>query len=197
MKIVHVETLLAKGQYARSREWHTLRKRLHEAIRAVDWPPGSGAFTIYPDRKGNGVEPIKHGLMRQLESEGWKLEEPLDLATVKKPGKLDAVLYGSRGPVALEWETGNISSSHRALNKMALGLLKQLLACGTLVVPSQELYRFLTDRVGNFSELIPYLEYWRATPYESGVLEIVVIEQDAVSDEVPRIPKGTSGRALR
>jgi hypothetical protein len=23
---------------------------------------------------------------------GWKLEQPLDLATVKKPGKLDAVL---------------------------------------------------------------------------------------------------------
>lgn len=48
------------------------------------------------------------------------LEEPLDIAILKKPGKLDAVLYTDYGPVALEWETGNISSSHRALNKMAL-----------------------------------------------------------------------------
>ena len=80
---------------------------------------------------------------------------------------------------------------------MALGLMKGVLACGILVVPSRALYRFLTDRIGNFDELAPYLDLWKSIPCESGVLELVVIEHDATSTDVPRIPKGTSGRALQ
>jgi hypothetical protein len=37
---------------------------------------------------------------------------------------------------------------------------------------------------------------WRSIPCTEGILEIVAIEHDATSIEVPRIPKGTSGRAL-
>jgi hypothetical protein len=135
--------------------------------------------------------------MLELKRQGWKLEEPLGIAILKRPGNLDAVLYTKFGPVALEWETGNISSSHRALNKMALGLMKGILAAGILVVPSRELYKYLTDRVGNMAELEPYLELWRRIPCQRGVLEIVAIEHDATSTRVPRIPKGTSGRALQ
>jgi hypothetical protein len=79
---------------------------------------------------------------------------------------------------------------------MALGLLKGVLVCGVLVVPSRKLYPYLTDRIGNFAELAPYLDLWKSIPCKSGVLEIVVIEHDATSHSVPRIPKGTSGRAL-
>ncbi len=40
----------------------------------------------------------------------------LDLASLKRPGELDAVYETKFGPVeVLEWETGNIASSHRAL----------------------------------------------------------------------------------
>ena len=175
---------------------------LHEAISRVSWPPGSKIFTIYPESgkksgKGNGVKPIKNELMAELKAKGWKLEAPLDVAMLKRPGKIDAVLPTKYGPVALEWETGNISSSHRALNKMALGLLEEVLACGILIVPSRNLYRFLTDRVGNISELEPYFKLWRAIPCRQGVLEVVVVEHDAGSTAVPRIPKGTDGRALR
>jgi hypothetical protein len=201
MKIVREETLISCGAYASSAEWKKTRASLHKAIQEVDWPRGSGAFTIYPEPgkgrgEGNGVTPIKLGLMEELERQGWKLEEPLDIAILKKPGKLDAVLYTDYGPVALEWETGNISSSHRALNKMALGLLKGVLAAGILVVPSRELYKYLTDRIGNMAELEPYLDLWRSVPCKQGVLEIVAIEHDATSMKVARIPKGTSGRAL-
>ena len=201
MKIVRVETLISRGEYAGSAEWQQTRESLHAAIREVDWPRQSGTFTIYPESgkrrgEGNGVTPIKLGLMEELRNQGWSLEEPLDIATLRRPGKLDAVLYTDSGPVALEWETGNISSSHRALNKMGLGLLKGILACGILVVPSRELYQYLTDRIGNMAELEPYLDLWRSIPCNQGVLEIVVIEHDATSRDVPRIPKGTSGRAL-
>jgi len=47
---------------------------------------------------------------------------------------------------------------------MALGIMKGVLAAGMLVVPSREFYKFLTDRVGNWSELEPYLELWKAIP---------------------------------
>lgn len=201
MKIVQEETLISAGQYAISVEWFATRSSLYKAIREVDWPPGSGSFLIYPEsgkkrRAGNGVKPIKDGLMLELASQGWKLEQRLALTSVNRPGKLDAVLYTSYGPVALEWETGNISSSHRALNKMSLGLMKGLLAAGILVVPSASLAQYLTDRVGNYPELIPYLDLWKAIPCKAGVLEIVVIEHDGTSTDVARIPKGTSGRAL-
>jgi len=201
VKLVHVETLICVNTFAHSAEWRNIRNAVVESIRRVSWPPRSNKFTIYPERgkerrKGNGVKPIKYGLMKSLVKLGWDTEVPLDIATVAKPGKLDAVLQTNYGPVALEWETGNISSSHRALNKMALGLLKGVLAAGMLVVPTRELYQYLTDRVGNWSELEPYLDLWKAIPCPSGVLEILVVEHDATSTRVPRIPKGTSGRAL-
>jgi hypothetical protein len=196
MKIVRVVQLISAGQYATSRSWKSTRRELHKAIKRVEWPDGSGCFTIYPESgkrrgEGNGVTPIKNGLIKELEATGWKKEQ----AVVAGTGKLDAVLTTTYGKVALEWETGNISSSHRALNKMALGLLKGELAAGTLVVPSKALYAYLTDRIGNIGELEPYADLWKSVPCEQGVLEIVVIEHDATSTDVPRIPKGTDGRA--
>jgi hypothetical protein len=201
MKIVHVETLICCGKYAECQDWKLTRESIQKAVKEVEWPPGSGSFTIYPESgkkrgEGNGVTPIKNGLIAELKRQRWKPEEPLDIATVHQPGELDAVLYTKYGPVALEWETGNISSSHRALNKMALGLLKGKLAGAVLIVPSRELYRYLTGRIGNFSELQSYLDLWHSIPRKAGVLEIIVIEQDATSTRVPRIPKGTDGRAV-
>ena len=202
MRILRVETLVSRGPFSKSSEWRQTRKALHRAIRGVVWPSGSAKFTIYPQSgkkrgEGNGVKPIKNGLMLQLKDLGWDLEVPLEISSPHRPGKLDAVFHTLHGPVAVEWGTGNISSSHRALNKMTLGLLKGKLACGTLIVPSRKFYKFLTDRVGNFQELEPYLDVWRSIPHEEGVLEVVEVEHDAESYEVPRIPKGTDGRALR
>ena len=202
MKIVRIETPLSVGKFATSREWKAIRADLHEKIKKVGWPPGSKTFTIYPESgkrrgEGNGVVPIKNGLMDELVKHKWKREQPLEIAISKRPGDIDAILETPSGKlVALEWETGNISSSHRSLNKMSLGLLKGILSAGTLVLPSRKLYRFLTDRIGNFDEIEPYLDLWKSVPCKDGVLEIVVVEHDAESRRVPRIPKGTDGRAL-
>ncbi|HNX50008.1 MAG TPA: hypothetical protein PLS53_04685 [Thermoanaerobaculaceae bacterium] len=201
MRIVHVETVLSSGGFATSEAWSAIRSSLLVAIKAVDWPEGSGSFTIFPEsgkkrRAGSGVTSIKQGLMTRLETSGWKLEERIPITARRQPGKIDAVLFTDAGPVALEWETGNISSSHRALNKMLLGLLQGKLAAGVLVVPSRALYRFLTDRVGNWDELVPYLDLWKSVPVKQGVLEIVVIEHDSTSTDVPRMRKGTDGRAV-
>jgi hypothetical protein len=63
------------------------------------------------------------------------------------------------------------------------------------VVPSRKLYVYLTDRIGNIKELEPYFPLWRSVPCKSGIVEIIVIEHDAESFDVPKIPKGTEGRA--
>ncbi len=200
MKIVHVETLISSGEFPISPEWKRRRRMIHKAIKAVDWPPGSGRFIIHPESgkkrgAGNGVRPIKHRCIEMLTANGWRVEQPVDDDAGCKLGTVDAILKVKPGRIAFEWETGNISSSHRALNKMALGLMRGVLVGAILVVPSRNLYRFLTDRVGNFDELVPYLDLWKSIPCTNGVLEIVVIEQDAESTNVPRIPKGTDGRA--
>jgi hypothetical protein len=54
----------------------------------------------------------------------------------------------------------------------------------------------LTDRIGNFDEIEPYIELWKSLNLNSGVLIIIVIEHDEESIEVKKIPKGTDGRAL-
>ena len=201
VKIVREEILIHCGAFAESADWARARKKLHAAIKAVEWPPKSGKFTIRPESgkkrgKGNGVTPIKVGIMLDLKKQGWKLEQIVQFGGKRNPGKFDALLETAHGPVVLEWETGNISSSHRSLNKMALGIMKGKLAGGVLIVPSTDLARYLTDRIGNIRELEPYLEFWHAIPCERGVLEIAVIEYDATSDTVPRITKMTDGRAL-
>lgn len=111
-------------------------------------------------------------------------------------GKIDAVRETDFGPFAMEWETGNISSSHRSLNKMALGIIQGTLAGGALVVPSRKLYTYLTDRVGNVRELEPYYPLWNHVLTCDGLLLVLVIEHDDESHSVPRIQKGTDGRAL-
>jgi len=203
VKIVREEILINCGAFADATEWRAVRTKLHKAIKDVEWPPGSGKFTIYAQSgkkrgQGNGVKPIKMGLMLDLKKQGWSIEEPVkgEKKGKRNPGNYDAVFETNHGLVAVEWETGNVSSSHRSLNKMTMGLMRGTLAAGILIVPSREFYRYLTDRVGNIQELEPYFDLWKSIPCKQGILEIAVIEHDAASLKVPRIKKGTDGRAL-
>ncbi len=80
---------------------------------------------------------------------------------------------------------------------MALGIMKKILIGGALILPTREMYKFLTDRIGNFRELAPYFPLWKAMNIEEGLLLIIAIEHDSTSDRVPKIQKGTDGRALQ
>lgn len=201
LQFIELVTLVNKGRFLTSTIWNRIFSDLRESIEAVEWPIGSGKFILFDDKgrgrgQGNGVVPIKNMFQSNLERRGWQLEKKLDIATYRSPGKIDAVLKVDGKYFAVEWETGNISSSHRALNKMAIGLLKRKLIGGILVLPTRKMYRYLTDRVGNFAEIEPYLELWKSVNIEDGVLGIMKVEHDDVSRDVPRIPKGTDGRAL-
>ena len=202
MKILQIKYLIRKGPFTISPLMNQILREVETSIHAINWPPGADNFTLYPEKKKNGVVPIKKGFQHSLQANGWQLEKFVHLASRDKPGKVDAIKELGDGRIfALEWETGNISSSHRALNKMAVGLLDKVIAGGILVLPSRAMYFYLTDRIGNYSEIRPYFPVWEclgnSDQITEGVLAVIEVEHDSLSDSIPWIPKGTDGRALR
>jgi hypothetical protein len=197
MHVTEERFLIRRGQFATSSNLSQILTEVRWGIETVRWPKGAEKFTIKPTLKGNGVVPIKEACILHLKSCGWAPEHRLKLAARERPGPLDAVKQLPDGRFfAFEWETGNISSTHRALNKMAVGLLEGVLAGGILVLPTRKLYKFLTDRIGNFEEIVPYFPMWESLAVKDGVLAVFAIEHDAESPRVSLIKKGTDGRAL-
>jgi hypothetical protein len=195
---VHTEVLISRGAFARSRERRRVIEEIEDAIGRVVWPPGGRRFLIRPEPRANGVKPIKKACMTCLCDEyGWALETRVAIGDGMGAGRIDAVRETEFGLFALEWETGNISSSHRSLNKMALGIVQERIAGGAIILPTRDMYNYLTDRVGNYREIAPYFPLWKRVVGGDGVLLAFAIEHDATDPRVPRIQKGTDGRALR
>jgi hypothetical protein len=142
MKIVEWHDILNAARFARSSVLAKAWWEVQAAIAATDWPHGSGTFTIYPQSgkkrgQGNGVVPIKIPCVRKLLELGWQREcLPRIRGGVLTCGELDAMKLTKKGGIAFKWETGNISSSHRAINKLLLTLQVGGLLGGFLVVPS-------------------------------------------------------------
>lgn len=207
MKISEVVILINEGEFSKSKDWAQIRERIHSYIEQAEWPQGAGTFSIHPEKIGNGVVPIKAKPMKLLKDDGWELEYKWDVVSNNianqkkgkgsKAGPIDAAKMYENRLIVVEWETGNISSSHRAINKMALGLISKKCVAGVLVVPNMKLATYLTDRIGNIEELRPYIPMWQHLKLEEGVLELIVIEQDSESVNTPRIPKGSDGRSAQ
>jgi len=191
MKLMKWEHLVDTDGLRGTVEFSRFEHDIRAAVDQVRWPPGADRFTIYPIKQANGVVPIKSGFVECLRLRGWIME--LD--------KFDChlTLDGCDVlPFVVEWETGNISSSHRAVNRIALGAMEGRISGGVLVVPSRVLYNFLTDRVGNDAELEPYKPLWRRWDELPGLgyLGIITVEHDTTSMDAEPIAKGTDGRAL-
>lgn len=203
MKLLEYHDILNGELFANSMVLKQAWDDVQQAVELTDWPHGSGSFTIYPESgkksgQGNGVKLIKVPCIQALRARGWLVEQlPSVGSSVLRTGDLDALKLTNEGYVAFEWETGNISSSHRALNKLFLTMQETDTIGSFLVVPSNRLKVFLTDRIGNIGELEPYFRLWRNLTGIRGALRIVVVEHEAESFDVPKIPKGTDGRALR
>ena len=195
MKITQATNLVDKGQFLQTDEYKIIESNINEAIRAIEHPIGSGGFFLFEKKQGNGVKPIKEAFIEKLNQLGWKDEKIAD--PFIKGRRIDSTLKLNNGKYfGVEWETGNISSSHRALNRLALGIMEGVLEGGILVLPSREMYYYLTDRIGNFQELKPYFKIWSSLNFTEGMLQEIEIEHDGVSDTIPPIAKGTDGRAL-
>ncbi|HEX7385892.1 MAG TPA: hypothetical protein VF285_01295 [Castellaniella sp.] len=228
MKWVRTIVLFNEGDVISSNEWKKLHESYVRAIQSIDYPEGSGSLTIrkkfqLPGKqwKRNGVSYLKSRFLKSMTTtEGWDAESdvPLDKDRQQPPMLLYPSLEAYQEPItsnfggfdfmtktvsgiraAIEWETGNISSSHRSMNKLAIALRTGVLEIGVLIVPSRDLYEHLTDRIGNIGELSGYLAMWNGLKegVKRGLLAITVVEHDQLTDsiEINYLPVGKDGRA--
>jgi len=204
VRLIKWETIVDKPHAAFERVRERIFEDIRRAIEMVVWPPGASTFTIHAQSgkkrgEGNGVKPIKDAFVAVLEVRGWIPEKdyPKVDPALRPPGPFDAFFtLPSILPFVAEWETGNVSSSHRAVNKIMMGMMNdECITGGVLVLPTRRMAKYLTDRVGNFEEIEPYFRLWKGAA-TAGYLAVVAVEHDAESEEVPRISKGTDGRAL-
>lgn len=194
MQVEKIQMLVEKGEFSKSKEFQEIRSEVLLAIEAVDWFD-KGKFIINPTKKGNGVKLIKNNFIETLKQYSWRTEITMQLVEGVGPGAIDAIKNTHSGLFAVEWETGNISSSHRALNKLAIAVLHKQIIGGFLVVPVRQLSIFLTDRIGNYEELRGYFPLYRSLRIKNGAIGIIGVTYDGISSLAPLIPKGNDGNS--
>ncbi len=173
-----------------------LKKSADQALSEIRTSIKRTKIIINPTPKGNGVNPIRHQIIENLKKIKWSDEHPMDLAMMRSR-PLDAFKRFKNFNVGLEWETGNVSSSFRALMKLIKGLDENQLDLGVHVLPSRAFYKYLTDRVGNITELLPYLKVFGKINIDSRkTLMIIVVEYDEIDHKAKLIPKGFDGMSL-
>lgn len=228
MKWLRTLVLFDQGNVISSADWKAVHESYVRSITSIDYPAGSGSLTLrrktrLPNSQWsrNGVGYLKTRFLGHMKGEeGWQAEGGVDLGRnrVQPPIKLYPSLESYREPItsdfggfdfmtigkggnkiAIEWETGNISSSHRSMNKLAIALGSGIVQVGVLILPSRDLYEHLTDRIGNIGELSGYLSMWESlkTSVTRGLLAVTVVEHDALTnaDTHPYLPMGNDGRA--
>lgn len=196
MRIVSIEVLVSEGSFPDSKNYKEIIEELKDAISTVSWSD-KDKFIINPTRKGNGVVPIKKNFVSSLKGYGWDDEVRMSLAKGMNPGPIDVVKTITEGKFAVEWETGNISSSHRALNKIAVGIIQEQIVGGILILPVKNFSKFLTDRIGNYEELAPYFPMYNNLQISNGIIAVISVEHDGESEDSPLIPKGKDGYAKK
>lgn len=160
---------------------------------------GSDKFIINSSKKNcNGVVPVKEGIYRRLETDyEWFREKPLTyFENAQKGGPID--VYKEFGDhthlfnVGLEFETGNISSAHRSMNKLCMGIKHGDLQMAFLIMPIKKLAYYLTDRVSNYEELAPYFELLNDFPFV-----VFGFDADYYDPMAPLLAKGRDGMSKR
>lgn len=228
MKWLRTLVLFDQGNVISSSDWKSVHESYVRSIMSIDYPAGSGYFKLrrkvqLPNKQWtrNGVGYLRSRFLNHImNTEQWQAEGNVNLGRdrMQPPIKLYPSHEAYREPItsdfggfdfvttapggtkiAIEWETGNISSSHRSMNKLAIALGNGIVQIGVLIVPSRELYQHLTDRIGNIGELSGYLSMWESLKVSvtKGLLAVTVVEHDMLTDETdfPYLPTGKDGRA--
>lgn len=228
MKWVRTMVLFDQGDVISSSGWQKVHEDYIASIQEIKHPPGSNDLTIREKTQKpngqwnrNGVLYLRNTFVQNMKNKGWNTEESVDLNRIRQPfsatlypdtssryeqpvsseyGGFDVVTTYEGIKIAVEWETGNVSSSHRSMNKLAISLEKGIIQVGVLIVPSRNLYQHLTDRVGNIEELSGYLALWESMKagVSRGLLAITVVEHDALTKDasIPYLAVGNDGRAV-
>lgn len=148
------------------------------------------------EKNCNGVVPLKEPCYRMLEEAyGWYREKPLEVLS-EKGGPIDVyksfVVAEGCLNVGLEFGTGNISSAHRSMNKLNLGVHNKELHLAVLMMPMHRLSYYLTDRVSNYEELRPYFSLVSDVPFI-----MIGFDVEDYSSIAPYLPKGRDGMSNR
>ena len=157
----------------------------------------NNTFTINCSSKNcNGVVPIKEKCYICLENTyNWYREKPLK-SFPSKGGPIDVYKEFSSNThpfnVGLEFETGNISSAHRSMNKLSLALQTNELQLAVIILPVHKLSYYLTDRVSNYEELEPYF----ALLHDRAFI-VLGFDAESYSANAPLLPKGRDGMSTR
>lgn len=162
--------------------------------------PGHDKFILNDSEKNcNGVVPIKEQCYVILEKQYlWYREKPLKYLhnDMKKGGPIDVykdfVSENKNLRVGLEFETGNISSAHRSINKLCVGLEKCELDLAMLMLPIKKMAFYLTDRISNYEELKPYFILLDSRPFI-----VFGFDADEYSGSISLLPKGKDGMSNR
>lgn len=230
MKWLRTLIIFDKGNVLSTPSWKTLHESYVRSIRSIEHPVGTGKLclrckTKRPDGQWqrNGVGYLRlHFLEHMKNVEMWNPEGSVDLGRNQRQreftlfpsleqhqeeitsnfGGFDFVTTSPEGiRAAIEWETGNISSSHRSMNKLAIALESGIVQVGVLIVPSRDLYEHMTDRIGNIGELSGYLSMWESlkTGVSRGLLAISVVEHDELTENesFPYLSVGNDGNAKK
>lgn len=228
MKWLRTLVIFDRGNVVSSSDWRVIHESYIRSIQSIDFPKGTGTLKLRrkvrrPDGQWNrnGVGYLRQRFLdHMVKNEPWRAEVGFDLGKIRQPpelrlypslelhhepitsdfGDFDLVTKAPQGThVAIEWETGNISSSHRSMNKLAIALGTGKIQAGVLIVPSRDLYEHLTDRIGNIGELSGYLSMWKdlEARVERGLLAITVVEHDQLTDDSKfrYLPVGEDGHA--
>jgi hypothetical protein len=230
MKWLRTLILFDRGEVISSPDWEALHQSYVRSIESIDNPLGSGRLCLRRKVRQangqwsrNGVGYLRTRFLEHIRDvEGWEAEGSVDLKRDREQppirlypslepyrepitsdfGGFDLITEGDGGTrIAIEWETGNISSSHRSMNKLAIALGAGIVQVGVLILPSRSLYEHLTDRIGNIGELSGYLSMWEGlkSTVGRGLLAITVVEHDELTDDAtfPFLTAGNDGRAAQ
>lgn len=159
-------------------------------------------------KKINSVSPIKNGLVNVLhEDYHWKTEHHLQILkdnisagndSAKRRrgqgGGIDVfkefVFNDYKFRVGIEFETGNVASVHRSINKLSLGLQSRELDMIFLILPVFNLAQYFTDRVANYEEIEAYFPLFSDKPFIA-----LGFDAENYSPYFPIFEKGKDGNA--
>ncbi len=162
--------------------------------------PGEDVFILNNTSKNcNGVVPVKERCYQILEEKYlWYREKPLYYFhdDAQKGGPIDVYkeFQMPRGlfRAGLEFETGNISSAHRSMNKLCVGCQKGEIDLAMLMMPIKRMSYYLTDRVSNYEELEPYFTLLDSYPFI-----VFGFDAEVYRNQAPFLPKGRDGMSPR
>lgn len=154
---------------------------------------GTELYAINNSKKHiNGVTPIKEQIFNTLHHVfQWRREVTLPYFKMAagKGGPIDLFKKFEGYSAGVEFETGNIASVHRSINKLKTGWKKGDIDFACLILPVKKLSYFLTDRIANYEEIAPYFPIFDDFP-----LLVVGFDADLYTDTIAPISKEKSGR---